>query len=86
MYLGNIYKINHLWAEYDFQYELKCEKYKGIFDSNGFVNCSSLRPVNPSRLNQEKGTIDQWDYEAIVGKIKKYTKIKKHTLKKYNFL
>ena len=77
-------KINHLWSDYDFQYELKCEKYKGIFETNCYVNCSSVKPIDPGRLNKEKGTIDQWDYNAIVDKIKKNPKIKKHTLKKYN--
>jgi len=43
-----------------------------------------LRPIDPSRLNEEKGTIDEGDYNAIVSKIKKNPKIKKHTLKKYN--
>jgi hypothetical protein len=35
-------KINHLWTDYDFQYELKCEKYKGIFECNSYANCTSL--------------------------------------------
>lgn len=77
-------KINHLWSEYDFQYELKSEKYVGIFKSNSYVNCTSLRPINQSRLNDAKGTIDQLDYDAIVRKIKNHPKIKKSTLKKYN--
>jgi len=77
-------KINHLWTEYDFQHELKCEKYKGIFEVNCYVNCASLRPVSPSRLNDTKGAIDQWDYDAIVKKIRNHPKIKNHTLKKFN--
>ena len=77
-------KINNLWADYDFQYELKSEKYKGIFETNSYVNCSSLREIDPSRLNKEKGAIDKWDYDVIVHKIRKHPKIKKHTLKKYN--
>jgi mRNA-degrading endonuclease toxin of MazEF toxin-antitoxin module len=88
-YLGVVVvnsKINHLWAEYDFQHELKYEKYSGIFECNSYANCASLRPIDPSRLNKEKGTIDQWDYEAIVHKIKNHPKISKHTLKKYNLI
>jgi mRNA-degrading endonuclease toxin of MazEF toxin-antitoxin module len=79
-------KINLLWTEYDFQYELKWEKYKDVFEHNSYVNCSSIRPVNPNRLNKKKGTIDKWDYEAIVDKIKKHPKISKHILKKYNLI
>ena len=91
-YLGVVVvnsEINLLFAEYDFLYEIKYEKYKGVFDEdvfekNSYVDCAIIRDISTSRFNDPIGVIDQWDYDAIIRKITNNPKIDKHTLKKYN--
>ena len=79
--------INLLHHEFDFQYEIKQEKYKESLEKDSYVDCSMLYSVNQDRIESEElDTIDMDDYEAIVNKIRKRPDISKRTLKKFNLL
>ena len=79
--------INLLWDDFNFQYELKHEKYKKGLVKDSYVDCSILYSVDQNRITgKELDTIDLVDYEAIVNKIRKRPDITKRTLKNFNLL
>ena len=80
-------QINLLHHEFDFQYEIKQEKYEEIFEKDSYVDCSKLYSVYEGRIKyKKKGKINIDDYDAIVNKVRKHPDITKRTLKKFNLL
>ena len=80
-------EINLLWCDFDYQYEIKCEKYEKIFEKNSYVDCTMVYSINQDRIqDKELGKIDIDDYETIVNKIRKHPDITKRTLKKFKLL
>ena len=79
-------KINILFADYNFQYELKHDKYTGILKENSYVDCTSIKRVIKERVIDSLGKIDDSDFESIVKKLKIHPNISKHELRKYNIV
>jgi mRNA-degrading endonuclease toxin of MazEF toxin-antitoxin module len=80
--------INIKFANFDFQYCINVSKYPEIFTTNSYVNCSTVREIDMSRMEKSHrlGSLDTSDMDRIVHKLRECPDISKHLKKKYGLL